>query len=952
MKRASLVAILLSMASAAAADTPPYDVVTHHNDIHRSGVYAGETSLNPTNVNAKGFKRLFTRRVVGQILGQPLYVRGVPVKGQPHNLVYVATSANLVYGFDADDAGASPVGSPLLFASLGTALPISGDFFHTILPTNGISSTPVIDLGSPADPSTGTLYVVARLKQDDSFHLFALELTTLKTKKNVIVSATAQNNTKVQFKDTDHLNRAALLISMNRLIVAFGSGPKNDNDCPNYHGWVLSYSLPDLTRIGAFITTPGSKGMGGIWQSGNGPAADDQGYVYVMSGNGPFQSTNPPDLPDSFIRLSNGARVLSLFDWYTPPSRDVLAACDLDLGSSGPAVIQDAGKVLGAGKSGILYVLDTNSMGKTDTALSSPTTWRGAPDCTVGQCFRVAENQYDPTTASKLACNVTASKDSCTGFEGGKDWNTVVDSYPHVHGAPVVWRMGANNYNLYVWAEQDYLKAFHFDGKQFATTPVGLSQEAAARMSMPGGLLSLSWDGANASSGVLWTSRPDPNAVQRSVSAPLISVFHDQQHFVFRNRQGELWDSYFRRGDRTWHFQQVNYNGIEAASFAISVFGAADQQHFVYEDSIANIWDAFFRRSDGTWQSQAISTKGHTPVGLVSVTDFDDQQHFTWRDADGSIWDSFFSQADHKWHFQSVDNNGHPALRGVTVSVFPSADQQHFVFMDWNKNVWDSFYVRSEQHWHFQSIDTKGHTPAALVVVSAFHDQQHFAWIDGAGAIWDSFYAQADGNWHFQSINTNGHAAAGNLVISVFDAADQQHFVYTDRLGNMFDSFYRRGDHSWQFQQIDTHKHPVEAGLSVSGFYDQQHFAWTDANGLIWDSFFAQADNKWHFQQINNTFNCMFSSGNDLMPNDAPCNAINKIVRGYVEAFNPTPARGKLGELWSNKLAGDDGVWFAKQSPPTIADGKLFVVGFPPPIPGQAWSDPGAFGRLVVYSLH
>ena len=105
--------------------------------------------------------------------------------------------------------------------------------------------------------------------------------------------------------------------------------------------------------------------MGGIWQAGAGPAADDQGNVYVMSGRH-FQSTPGllPDLADSFIKLENKDGALKLADWYTPPSRDVMEVCDLDLGSSGPAVIQESGRVLGAGKSGILYVLDKDAMGK------------------------------------------------------------------------------------------------------------------------------------------------------------------------------------------------------------------------------------------------------------------------------------------------------------------------------------------------------------------------------------------------------------------------------------------------------------------------------------------------------------------------------------------------------------------------------------------------------------
>ena len=220
-----------------------------------------------------------------------------------------------------------------------------------------------------------------------------------------------------------------------------------------------------------------------------------------MSGNGPFQSTKPlPDLTNAFIKLANIDGALRLADWYSPPSRDALAACDLDLGSSGPAVIQESGRVVGVGKSGILYVLNKDAMGRTDAALQNPTAWRGTKDCTAGhgQCFRVAENEYQSPATEQLACNLppiitisggkpTLSPSNFQDDDSGY-WNQVVDSYPHVHGAPVVWRMGSNNFNLYVWPEQDYLKAYHFNGQQFSTNPVGSSVPiTAAMMSMCAG---------------------------------------------------------------------------------------------------------------------------------------------------------------------------------------------------------------------------------------------------------------------------------------------------------------------------------------------------------------------------------------------------------------------------------------------------------------------------------
>ena len=310
------------------------DVLTYHNDIQRSGVYTGETVLRATDINTRRFGKVFARRVLGQIWGQPLYVHGVPVAGRLRNIVYVATSENMVYGFDADDRSPDEQTKALLIMHLGAPVAIGEQSFYTILPSNGISSTPVIDLGNPPDPRKGTLYVVAKLNQDKKFHLFALELTTLAIRPNaqgeltgVIVTGTAGQEGRIIFGSSDHLNRPALLISNGHLIIAFGSGPNNDGDAPKFYGWVMSYSLPGLAQTGVFVTTP-EAGMGGIWQAGSGPAADDQGNIYFMTGNGHFQGNGDgqPDLSDAFVKLANSDGSLKLVDWYAPPSRDVLEA--------------------------------------------------------------------------------------------------------------------------------------------------------------------------------------------------------------------------------------------------------------------------------------------------------------------------------------------------------------------------------------------------------------------------------------------------------------------------------------------------------------------------------------------------------------------------------------------------------------------------------------------------
>jgi hypothetical protein len=637
--------------------------------------------------------------------------------------------------------------------------------------------------------------------------------------------------------------------------------------------------------------------MGGIWQSGAGPAADDQENVYVMTGNGHFQSTQRlPDLADSFVKLENKDGALRLVDWYTPPSRDVMEACDLDLGASGPAVIQDSGRVLGAGKSGILYVLNKEAMGKTAAGfdLTRAGQWRGTPDCAgPAQCFRVAENQHGQSDTQQT-CNMQGFPFSGTGFNNS-NWNLALNSYPHVHGSPVVWKKGDNDFLMYVWPEEDYLKAYHFDGQTFSTTPVGSSKPIdAAEMSMPGGILSLSWDGTNAGSAIIWASRPNPGR-PHVIDGPFINVFsgHDQQHFSFTASDGIIWDAFYCpgcSGDK-WPSQQINGSGgVTDAPPAVSgpfvdTYAEHDQQHFGYLAKNGEIWDAFYCSgcSGNKWQKQKINSGG--------VTD------------------------------------APPAASGPFVNVFSGHDQQHFAYLATNQNgrngeIWDAFYCPgcSGGKWQKQKINGSGGVTDAPPAVSgpfvdtyAEHDQQHFTYLANNGEIWDVFYCPGcSGNkWQKQKINSGGATgtppAASAPFVNAFSGHDQQHFAYKGKDGGIWDAFYCPG---------------------CSG-------------------------DKWQKQEITVSICMLMSSNNDLTPNDAPCNAINKIVHGYVEAFQALPgSTGLLRELWNSEInPGDSVEWFAKDSLPTIADGKVFVAEFPNPI-GSYWNSIGASGRLIVYATH
>lgn len=297
----------------------------------------------------------------------------VPGKGT-HDVLFVATEHDSVYAFDATRPGDPALWQVSFLDKDRGTMPLSEDDAQCpfIRPEIGITSTPVIDL------KTGTLYVLARTKirhtigANEYFqHLHALAITTGAEKFGgpKLISASVPGkgsgvvNGQIPFDPLRENPRAALLLANNSVYLTWASSC----DVDPYHGWVMAYDPQTLAQKAVLNVNPdGSEA--GIWLSDTGPAADDEGNIYVPTGNGTFDAASGGrDYGDSVLKLDGSS--LAIRDYFTPHDQDRISNADSDVGSSGPLLLPDQpGKyrhlLLQPTKDSTIYVIDRDQMGK------------------------------------------------------------------------------------------------------------------------------------------------------------------------------------------------------------------------------------------------------------------------------------------------------------------------------------------------------------------------------------------------------------------------------------------------------------------------------------------------------------------------------------------------------------------------------------------------------------
>jgi hypothetical protein len=367
-------------ATATVAVTDLAGVYTQHDDPARDGANSQEYALTTASV-ANSFGKLASCAVDGAIYAQPLWVANLTVNGAVHNVVFVATEHDGLFAFDADSsstcmllwkvslidaAHGGTAGETPIPTTAGNAL-VDPDVQSEI----GVTGTPVID------PATGRLYVVSHSvnSAQTAFYqrLHAIDLATgsEETGSPIAIAATfpgtGDGGTTVAFDPKQEHQRVGLALANGNVYLAWAS----HGDLGTWYGWILDYHYngTSFTQSAVLNATPNTR-EGGVWMSGEAPAVDSSGNLYLATGNGNFDANNPGppnnDFGDSLLQLTGS---LAVNQYFSPSDEVELGTNDEDFGSGGSLL---ADLPIGAaftrilvcgGKDGSLYVLNRDILG-------------------------------------------------------------------------------------------------------------------------------------------------------------------------------------------------------------------------------------------------------------------------------------------------------------------------------------------------------------------------------------------------------------------------------------------------------------------------------------------------------------------------------------------------------------------------------------------------------------
>jgi len=473
-------------------------VLTQHNDNTRSGWNDNETALTTGNVTVQRFGAVFTLPVDDQVYAQPLVVGHVAVGDGYHNVAYIATVNNTVYAYDGDNGNLywqRSVTAPGMRPPRNTDMTgACGGGYQDFSGNIGIVGTPVIDA------ARGTMYFVARSTTGSTFvqYLHAVSIvdgSELAGSPTTITASDSGNgdgsvNGVIAF-DAQRQNQRQGLTLLNGIVyVTFSS----HCDWGPYHGWILGYDAATLQQRVVYDATPNGY-AGGMWESGTGMAADAAGNLYVVTGNGTVgdsaDPTSPTNRAESALKLTLAGSTLRVASYFTPYDYQYLNDYDLDYGSMGGLLIPNSGYYLTGAKDGTLYLVNKDAMGGYSPSADQV-------------------QQVVPLGGSaNMHCQTAYYKGSTQEF-------------------------------IYVWSENDQLRAIPFDRAGNLLDPQRqVVFSGAGPTGQSGAVLSVSSNGSKDGTGIVWASYAFSGDAEHSVSPGMLRALdaNDVTKELWNNRQ-------------------------------------------------------------------------------------------------------------------------------------------------------------------------------------------------------------------------------------------------------------------------------------------------------------------------------------------------------------------------------------------------------------------------------
>lgn len=286
----------------------------------------------------------FDGAIQGNVYASPLYVDGSPGK------IIIATEDNQVTALDEN------TGKPIWQQSFGMHAMRTGAGCGNVSPI-GITGTPAIDLAKK------TIYFDAATADaggnigDHLVH--AISLDDGSERPGWPVKMSSVNLMGEQFAPAVHNQRSALTVVGGTVYVSFGG---HYGDCAAYRGWLVGIDQNDPTHIEAYKT--GADRGAGMWAPGG--TASDGTNIFVSTGNtfGASQWSGG----EAILRFQKGPKFSgATTDWYTPSDWKQLDDGDIDLGGSGPVLVDVPGfdppqLVIALGKNGKMYAIDRTNL--------------------------------------------------------------------------------------------------------------------------------------------------------------------------------------------------------------------------------------------------------------------------------------------------------------------------------------------------------------------------------------------------------------------------------------------------------------------------------------------------------------------------------------------------------------------------------------------------------------